>query len=179
MIGDMNQGEMNPEIISLCQWWRSTVIVSIALASLLLVTSCSIFNGVPPMTQNKETSTLEGSTQAPPKPAATNIPAPTPTPTVTPIPRVLTVCLGAEPDTLYLYGGNMMSQRHILEAIYDGPIDERSFEHQAVILEKMPNLADEDAVLQTVTVGPGDSAVRPCRVRQPIILRESFPAWPF
>lgn len=159
MIGDMNQGEMNPEIISLFQWWRSSVIVSIALASLLLVTSCSIFNGVPPMTQNKVTSTLEGSTQAPPKPAATNTPAPTPTPTVTPIPRVLTVCLGAEPDTLYLYGGNMISQRHILEAIYDGPIDERSFEHQAVILEKMPNLADEDAVLQTVTVGPGEVVV--------------------
>jgi len=53
----------------------------------------------------------------------------------------------------------MMSQRHILEAIYDGPIDERSFEHQAVILEKIPNLADGDAVQQMVTVGPGEVVV--------------------
>jgi len=153
----IHQGEISPETISRCHKWRISVIVSLAFASLLLVTSCSIFNRSPSTTQIVETSTLESGTQAPTKSAATNTPAPTPT--VTPIPRVLTVCLGAEPDTLYLYGGNMMSQRHILEAIYDGPIDERSFEHQAVILEKIPNLADGDAVQQMVTVGPGEVVV--------------------
>jgi len=160
MIGSMvHKGVTNPATIFLCRWWRSSVIILLSLASLLLVTSCSIFNGVSPPIQNNENSIVEGSTQAPPKSEATNIPAPTPIPTATQIPRILTVCLGAEPDTLYLYGGNMMSQRHILEAIYDGPIDERSFEHQAVILEKIPNLADGDAVLQTVTVGPGEVVV--------------------
>lgn len=74
-------------------------------------------------------------------------------------PRTLVICQGQEPDTLYVYGGSMLAQSHVLEAIYDGPIDNRSFSYQAVILEKLPSLADGDAVIQAVEVAPGDTIV--------------------
>jgi hypothetical protein len=35
----------------------------------------------------------------------------------------LLLCLGAEPDNLFLYGGSMLVKNSVLEAIYDGPID--------------------------------------------------------
>ena len=44
----------------------------------------------------------------------------------------------------------------VREAIYDGPIDERGFDYQPVILEKLPSLADGDAVIEPVSVAAGD-----------------------
>ena len=74
-------------------------------------------------------------------------------------PRTLVICQGQEPDTLYPYKGAMLAKSDVLEAVQDGPIDNRSFDYQAVILEKLPNLADGDAVLNSVTVKEGDSVV--------------------
>jgi peptide/nickel transport system substrate-binding protein len=74
-------------------------------------------------------------------------------------PRTLVVCLGQEPDTLYINGGSMLASSQVWQAIYDGPIDNRSFDYQAIILEKLPSLADGDAVLQAVEVAPGESMV--------------------
>ena len=64
--------------------------------------------------------------------------------------RTLVICQGQEPDTLYKYSGAMLARSHVLEAIYDGEtrgIDTNSFGYQAVILEKLPSLADGDAVI--------------------------------
>jgi peptide/nickel transport system substrate-binding protein len=47
----------------------------------------------------------------------------------------------------------------VREAIYDGPIDERGFDYQPVILEKLPSLADGDAVIEPVSVQAGDWVV--------------------
>ena len=105
---------------------------------------------------------------APPAPSATAATAPTPVPVLAPTPtpvssqkdqRTLDICIGVEPDTLYLYGQTMLATDHIHEAIYDGPIDSRGFSHQAVILEKLPSLADDDAVTETVTVEAGDLVI--------------------
>jgi peptide/nickel transport system substrate-binding protein len=71
-------------------------------------------------------------------------------------PRTLTICQGAEPDTLFIYGGAMLAQSQILQAIYDGPIDTRGYDYQPVILEKLPSLADGDAVIEAVPVRQGD-----------------------
>lgn len=71
----------------------------------------------------------------------------------------LTICMGQEPETLYPYGGAMLAMSSVLEAVYDGPIDNRSFDYQPVILEKIPSLADGDAVTETVSIAPGDSIV--------------------
>jgi len=87
----------------------------------------------------------------------TATPAPEPEPVMEP--RTLVICLGQEPDTLYIYGGSMLASSQVQEAVYDGPIDNRSFDYQAVIFEKLPSLADGDAVLQAVEVATGETFV--------------------
>ena len=72
-------------------------------------------------------------------------------------PRTLVICLGQEPETLYAYGGSMLAATQVLQAVYDGPIDGRSFDYQAIIFEKLPSLADGDAVIQAVEVAPGET----------------------
>lgn len=89
-------------------------------------------------------------TEAPPTPVS---PAPTSAS------RSLTVCLGDEPTTLYLYGGLSSAARSVLSAIYDGPMDVSNYEYEAVILEKIPNLEDGDAQVNPVTVSAGDLVV--------------------
>jgi len=79
----------------------------------------------------------------------------TPAPTMPPE-RTLVVCLGDEPTSLYPYSPATLSKRAILEAIYDGPIDYRSYLYQPVILQKIPSLSDGDVVLQPVSVKTGD-----------------------
>lgn len=81
---------------------------------------------------------------------------PTPEPTG---PRTLVICQGQEPDTLYPWKGAMLAKDHVLQAVFDGPIDTNSFSYQPVILEKLPSLADGDAVINTVTVQEGDTVV--------------------
>jgi peptide/nickel transport system substrate-binding protein len=73
--------------------------------------------------------------------------------------RTLVICMGQEPETLYTYGGSMLAMSSVLQAIYDGPWDDRSFDYQAVIIEKMPSLADGDALIQGVEVNAGDPIV--------------------
>jgi len=83
-------------------------------------------------------------------------------PTVEPTPvgpKTLVVCQGQEPDTLYAYGGDMLAAAHILHAIYDGPIDNRTYAYQPIILEKLPSIDDGDAVINAVTVQAGDVIV--------------------
>jgi len=72
-------------------------------------------------------------------------------------PDVLTICLDGEPDTLYLYGGShLAATRHVMAALYDGPIDYVNYRYQPVILEKIPSMADGDAVIRRIRVHTGD-----------------------
>jgi len=82
----------------------------------------------------------------------------TPTPTPVP-PRTLTVCVGAEPASLYPFGNTSLTASSILTAIYDGPIDTNSYSYQPVILQKLPSLADGDAQVTAVSVYIGDEVV--------------------
>jgi peptide/nickel transport system substrate-binding protein len=84
----------------------------------------------------------------------TDIPSPTPIPE-----RTLTVCLTEEPQTLYLYGSASRSMWNVLEALYDGPFDTVGYTAQAVILEKVPAVADGDAAISAVEVRAGDGVV--------------------
>ena len=83
------------------------------------------------------------------------------TPTPEPAgPRTLVICQGQEPDTLYPYAGSMLAKSHVLEAISEGSwgmYDTNSFAYQAIILEKLPSLADGDATVAVVTVSDGDT----------------------
>ena len=50
----------------------------------------------------------------------------------------LTICLGYEPESLYLYAAQSQAAREVLAAIYDGPFDESGGEVTPVILTEMP-----------------------------------------
>ena len=95
-------------------------------------------------------------TETPPPPPATATVIPsTPTPTIVPE-RSLVICIGNEPQTLYPYGSDNRSMWSVLEAIYDGPIDTVDFEAKPVILEKIPDFSNGDAVVSAIEVQAGD-----------------------
>jgi peptide/nickel transport system substrate-binding protein len=68
----------------------------------------------------------------------------------------LVICMAQEPDTLYPFGSAMPAARAVQHALFDDLITNRSFAYQASAIEKVPSLADGDAVLQVVAVGAGD-----------------------
>jgi peptide/nickel transport system substrate-binding protein len=123
---------------------RITVIVLAVLLTGLLAACQAPAESTQPVAS--ETSAVQ--------PTDTSVPTETPVPT-----RTLTVCLTEEPKTLYAYGDSSRSMWDVLEAIYDGPYDTRSYSTQPVILEKLPSLADGDAQLQAVSVSAGDPVV--------------------
>ena len=124
---------------------RKIMIAGLILVSLSLLASACLPNAVQPT------------------PAATTLPQPTlvlPTPTATvPPTRALTICLGQEPSSLYLYKSSSKSTWSVLEAVYDGPFDTRNFSAQPVILQKMPSIKDGDAVIAPVAVQNGQKVV--------------------
>ena len=80
------------------------------------------------------------------------------TPSPTPA-RLLTICLGREPTSLFFYDASSISAQDVLSAIYDGPVDIQNYVPHPVILEKLPSLADRDALIQPVEVSGGDLIV--------------------
>jgi peptide/nickel transport system substrate-binding protein len=94
------------------------------------------------------------------EPTASPIPSPSPTPpptpSPTPEPKRLTICSSEEPDSLYLYGTDSIAAQHVWQAIYDGPMDSRSYAYQPVILTHLPSLANGDASVEITVVQIGD-----------------------
>ncbi|MBI9048719.1 MAG: hypothetical protein JEZ00_04850 [Anaerolineaceae bacterium] len=81
-------------------------------------------------------------------------------PTATEVPkRSLVVCMGQEPQTLFLYGDSSRSMWTILEGVYDGPFDLVDYEPQAVILQQIPSLENGGATYSSVEVKKGDFVV--------------------
>lgn len=84
-----------------------------------------------------------------------------------PQPKTLIVCVGDEPESLYLYsplrlyGDASRETDTVLQAIYDGPFDLLGYEPQATILEKAPHLDDGDARLEAISVREGDVYLNP------------------
>ncbi len=81
-------------------------------------------------------------------------PIPTPAP-----PRVLSICLGEEPSSLFLYGDLSTSANIIRQAIYDNPVDQVNFQQSSVLLEQIPALKNELVSIAEVEVFPGDRMV--------------------
>ncbi len=74
----------------------------------------------------------------------------------------LTVCLPAEPSSLYpleLNPQNRASLQPILHAIYEPNYTERGFEYQHIGLEKLPTPANGGVTFSQVTVKAGDKSV--------------------
>ncbi len=118
---------------------NSTLVLGILVVASLVLSACG--------TQTVEPSVVVSGTPGIVEPQE---------PAVEPPPDTLVICIGQEPDSLYPYGTNMLAAAQVQYAVYDGPIDNRSFAYQAVILEKLPSLADGDAVINVVTATEGD-----------------------
>jgi peptide/nickel transport system substrate-binding protein len=118
------------------------------MAFTLLLTACQ---GTPSPLAPSLTPSL-------PIPSLTPSPTPKP-PTPTPAPRTLVICTGEEPQSLYVYSQPTVAAWNVLEAIYDGPIDERGYVAQPVILQKLPSLADGDATISSTPVKEGDEVI--------------------
>ena len=73
------------------------------------------------------------------------------------VPRTLTICLGYEPESLYLYAAKSQAEWGVLEAIYDGPIDIRQYQPYPVILDSIPSITNGKAKFVPVNVKDGDS----------------------
>lgn len=71
-------------------------------------------------------------------------------------PKDLVVCMAQEPETLYVYGGSMLAMSAVLHSIFESDLTTLSYAYQAQGLEKVPSLADGDAVINEVEVQPGD-----------------------
>ncbi|MAT99027.1 MAG: hypothetical protein CL608_17925 [Anaerolineaceae bacterium] len=74
-------------------------------------------------------------------------------------PKDLIVCMAQEPDTMYPYGGSMLAASAVQHAIYENNFTTLSYDYQAQGLEKLPSLADGDAVVESVEVNAGDTVV--------------------
>jgi peptide/nickel transport system substrate-binding protein len=79
---------------------------------------------------------------------------PTPAP-----PQVLSICLGQEPASIFLYGDLSKSADIIRQAIYDGPVDRTGFDYSSPVLEQIPSLENGLVSLNAVEVEPGERMV--------------------
>lgn len=84
------------------------------------------------------------------------------TPTLAPLPappRLLSICLGREPTSLFFYDAASTAAQDVLAAVFDGPMDIQNYTEKPVILEKLPSIVGGDARLQPVQVNVGDLIV--------------------
>jgi peptide/nickel transport system substrate-binding protein len=78
-------------------------------------------------------------------------------PTATAVPqKTLTICVGSEPESLYMYANSTQSMWSILEGIYDGPIDTVNYQPEPVILANIPSQENGGVTVQSAAVVKGD-----------------------
>jgi len=82
---------------------------------------------------------------------------PVPEPTPIPDPKHLNICIANEPADLYLYGDG--GAGNIRAAFYEGLYSQNEYNYQALGLEKLPDLADGDAIIGEVRVDAGDKII--------------------
>jgi len=115
----------------------------LAAVLLFLVTGCGVQPG--------------SALQISPRPSPT---ATTRAPVVTPQPaRVLSICLGEEPQSLFLYDSTSRAAEAVRQTLFDGPFDEVDFQFIPVILDRVPSLENGDVALEQVEVKPGERMV--------------------
>ncbi len=73
------------------------------------------------------------------------------------IPKDLVICQAQEPDNLYPYGSSMLASTSVQHALFTWDVTTLSYGYQADGIEKLPSLADGDAVLNEVEVNAGDT----------------------
>lgn len=137
---------------------RWSLFAIIPLLGVVLLAACQPAAGEPVEVTRivTETVTVEGETQEVTRvvtetvvvePEVTEAPAQ---------PKDLIVCMAQEPDTLYPYGGSMLAASAVQVAIFETEVTTFSYDYQALGIEKLPSLADGDAVVSQVEANEGD-----------------------
>lgn len=137
---------------------RWSLFAIIPLLGVVLLAACQPAAGEPVEVTRivTETVTVEGETQEVTRvvtetvvvePEVTEAPAQ---------PKDLIVCMAQEPDTLYPYGGSMLAATAVQVAIFETEVTTFSYDYQALGIEKLPSLADGDAVVSQVEANEGD-----------------------
>ncbi len=75
--------------------------------------------------------------------------------------KEVVICIGEEPDSLYPYSRSRLGQAttHVLEGVYESMVTSLGYSYQARGIEKLPSLADGDAVIVPITVQEGDKVL--------------------
>jgi peptide/nickel transport system substrate-binding protein len=76
-----------------------------------------------------------------------------------PAQKEVVICMGGQPPDLFLYGDETLAATALRHAIYENLFTTVGYAYQAQGLEKMPSLADNDAVFKTVIVKEGDRLI--------------------
>lgn len=93
-------------------------------------------------------------------PTAISQPTNTPLPTVTPVPlKGMTLCMGRQPESLYLYGDQSFTALALRHAIYESLYTTLGYGYQPHGLVRLPHPDAGDVTVQTVTVRLGDAIV--------------------
>ena len=123
--------------------------IGFVIISILVLTACNQPNVINTATKpaNTTSPTQKLSTQT------TRPPTSTPTQKVT---RVLSICIGQEPNSLFLYGDTTRAAQNIRQAIYDGPFDIQQSNVAPVILENIPSRENGGVLLVPTPVTPGE-----------------------
>jgi peptide/nickel transport system substrate-binding protein len=71
----------------------------------------------------------------------------------------LVICMAQEPATLFPYAGGTLAQTAVMHAIFENNYTTLAYDYQPRGLEKIPSLADGDAVVDIVEAAAGDLVV--------------------
>ncbi len=138
---------------------KLAVVFGVLLVASMVLAACAPAATAPPPETVVETVVVTEIVEGEPV-EVVQVVTPTPEPEG---PKTLVVCEGQEPDSNWIYGSDMLASAHIHEAIYDHSTGygstNLSFDYQPVIWEKLPSLADGDALLVAVTASEGDTVV--------------------
>lgn len=137
---------------------RWSLFAIIPLLGVVLLAACQPAAGEPVEVTRivTETVTVEGEMQEVTR-VVTETVVVEPEETETPAqPKDLIVCMAQEPDTLYPYGGSMLAATAVQVALFETEVTTFSYDYQALGIEKLPTLADGDAVVAQVEANEGD-----------------------
>lgn len=154
--------------------WRYRFLLSFALIGGLLLAACTVETETVPVARTRPptaTAPVPATTVSSPpiepeatlsdlfdRPVEVTVVV-TETPPAEPEVKELVVCQAGEPDSLYPYGSNMLAAQNVRHAIYENLYTQLAYGYQPQALEKLPSLADGDAVIEPVEVSAGDVVV--------------------
>lgn len=138
--------------------------IFLILLLMFVLAACQNEDPLPTPVATLAVSSVDGAEDvATAAPEATDLPEATATsapPTPTPLPpKPMTICLGAEPTSLFLYGDDSLAATAVRHALYENLYTTLNYEYEPQGLQKLPSLSDGDARIGLVAVEEGDLIV--------------------